>query len=152
MQLAQLNIGRMMYDLDDPRAGDFLNGIDMLNRIAERSPGYVWKFETEFGGVVEGEFDNDPRVLVNLTVWESVASLHHFVWNTLHKHFVSRKEEWFTQLEVAHFVMWWVPDGHEPTLSEAQGKLEHLRRHGDSDAAFGWAYAKTRYDLTGDAA
>ena len=38
--------------------------------------------------------------------------------------------------------MWWVPEGHRPTLDEALARLAHLRAHGDSDHAFGWAYAK----------
>ena len=41
-----------------------------------------------------------------------------------------------------HFVMWWVPAGHRPTLEEALERLEHLRVHGDSDEAFGWSYLK----------
>ena len=140
MHLAQFNIGRMTYDLDDPRAADFMGGIDMLNRIAERSPGFVWKYETfGTGGVVEEDVDHDPRILVNLTVWESLKDLSHYVWNTLHKHFVTRRAEWFTPLEQAHFVMWWIDQGHRPTLAEARARLDHLRRHGNSDHAFDWA-------------
>ena len=41
-----------------------------------------------------------------------------------------------------HFVMWWVPVGHKPTLVEALAKLEHLRSHCDSDDAFGWDYMR----------
>jgi len=36
--------------------------------------------------------------------------------------------------------MWWVPVGHQPTLNEALEQLDHLRSHGDSDQAFGWAH------------
>ena len=39
-----------------------------------------------------------------------------------------------------HFVMWWVPVGHQPSLEEALERLEHLKTHGDSDHAFGWSY------------
>ena len=41
-----------------------------------------------------------------------------------------------------HFVMWWVPEGHEPTLDEALAKLEHRQKHGDSADAFGWEWLK----------
>ena len=41
-----------------------------------------------------------------------------------------------------HFVMWWIPAGHRPTLDEALTRLEHLRAHGDSDQAFGWKWLK----------
>lgn len=138
MHLAQFNIGRMAYELDDPRMVDFQRGIDMLNTIAERSDGFVWKYETAFGGVVPEEVDGDPRILVNLTVWDSVEALRFYVWNTLHKHFVTRRADWFTPMDSAHFVMWWVPEGHRPDLSEALARLDHLRQHGDSQDAFGW--------------
>ena len=130
----------MAFDLDDPRMDGFRRGIDMLNSIAERSEGFIWKYETAFGGVVPEEVDGDPRILVNLTVWDSVEALRFYVWNTLHKHFVTRRAEWFAPLETAHFVMWWVPDGHRPDLAEAMGKLAHLRDEGDSAAAFGWSW------------
>ena len=41
-----------------------------------------------------------------------------------------------------HFVMWWVPAGHRPTLDEALARLKHLETQGDSDHAFGWTYLK----------
>ncbi|MEO1140058.1 MAG: DUF3291 domain-containing protein [Pseudomonadota bacterium] len=140
MHLAQFNIGRMTYDLDDPRAADFVNGIEMVNRVAEQSDGFVWKYETGTGGVVQETVDSDPRMLVNLTVWESVEALRRFVWKTLHKHFVTRKAEWFKPLGRAHFVMWWVCRGHRPGLAEAQGKLADLRHYGSTEAAFGWDF------------
>jgi hypothetical protein len=36
--------------------------------------------------------------------------------------------------------MWTIPAGHIPVLDEAKARLEHLRAHGDSDHAFGWAH------------
>jgi hypothetical protein len=39
-------------------------------------------------------------------------------------------------------VMWWVPDGHRPTLDEALERLEHLKQNGASEHAFGWDYIK----------
>ena len=138
MHLAQFNIGHMTYDLEDPRMADFNRGIDMLNRIAEQSEGFVWKYETGVGGVVQEDVDNNPHILVNMTVWDSFESFRHFVWNTLHKHFVNRKSEWFTPLDTAHFVMWWIPEGHRPTLDEARTKLDLLRQDASTDAAFGW--------------
>jgi hypothetical protein len=38
--------------------------------------------------------------------------------------------------------MWWVPAGHRPSLEEALERLDHLRAHGDTDHAFGWAHAR----------
>ena len=35
--LAQLNIGRLRYPTDDPRMADFMNNLDLVNGLAERS-------------------------------------------------------------------------------------------------------------------
>ena len=137
--VAQYNIGRLRYDLDDPRVADFVNGLDTVNRVAERSEGFVWKYETDVGGAVDELVENDPRVVINMSVWEDVATLRHFVWNTLHKHFMARTRDWFEQMDKAHFVMWWVPVGHVPSLEEAQARLDDYRTHGAGPNVFGWA-------------
>jgi hypothetical protein len=93
-------------------------------------------------GNTETKIDGDPRYVANLTVWESVEQLEHFVWNTVHRQFYERRREWFEVLGERHLAMWWVPEGHRPSLDEGLARLEHLRTHGDSDHAFGWAYAK----------
>lgn len=136
-QLAQFNIGRLAYDLDDPRVADFVEGVDILNRIAERSAGFVWKYETAPGGVVEEALFGDPRIVVNLTVWETVAHLRFFAFNTLHRRFYERRRDWFEPMDRAHFVMWWVPTGHRPTLEEARERLGAYRG-GEHGQVFGW--------------
>ena len=144
--LAQFNIGRLKYGLDDPRVADFVNGVEMVNRIAGRSAGFVWKYETGAGGVVDEQVDGDDRTVVNMTVWEDAEALREFTFMTLHKHFYKRRAEWFEPLDKAHFVMWHVAPGHEPTLAEGMERLEYLRNHGDSDHAFGWAHLQRPRD------
>ena len=78
--------------------------------------------------------------MANLTVWEDAASLETFVWKTVHRQFYERRAEWFEVLGAMHFVMWWVPRGHRPSLAEGLERLELLKAQGDSDAAFGWAH------------
>ena len=80
----------------------------------------------------------DPQMAVNLSVWESVEALERYVYQTVHKRFYGRREEWFDKLDGPHFVMWWVPAGHRPTLDEAKERLEYLAAHGPTDHAFGW--------------
>ena len=141
--LAELNIGRLVAMLDDPRVADFKNALDRINGLGKRSPGFVWIMEGGDGhGNTENSIANDPRFIPNLTVWKDVASLEHFVWNTVHRQFYERRADWFEVLGEMHFVMWWVPEGHRPTLDEALERLEHLREHGDSDHAFGWSHLK----------
>jgi len=141
MQLAELNIGRLLAPTDDPRVADFMNALDRINGLGKRMPGFVWMMEGS-GEPGTGNTDtfigDDPQFVTNLTVWESVETLENFVWNTVHKQFYERRHEWFEVLGEMHFVMWWVEDGHRPKLDEALDRLEHLRAHGNSGAAFGW--------------
>lgn len=141
--LAELNVGRLIAPTDDPRVADFMGALDKINGMGRRMPGFVWMMEGsgEPGtGNTEAKIDGDPQQVSNLTVWQDVASLEQFVWNTVHRQFYERRAEWFEVLGQMHFVMWWVPEGHEPTLAEALERLAHLRTHGASDHAFDWAW------------
>lgn len=142
MHLAELNVGRLVAAIDDPRVAAFRENLDRINGLGKRSPGFVWMLEGagENVGATSHAIGNDPLYVPNLTVWETAADLKHFVWNTVHKQFYARRAEWFEVLGKRHFVMWWVPEGHRPGLDEALARLDHLNEHGDSDHAFGWDY------------
>ena len=140
MHLAEINIAKPAYALDDPRIAGFVNRLDAVNAVADRSEGFVWRLQEESGNALEIQAFDDPTLIINMSVWETPEHLEHFVWNTVHKQVYRRKAEWFKALAEHHFAMWWVEEGHVPTLAEARGKLEHLARHGDTDEAFGWAH------------
>ncbi|MEM8797191.1 MAG: DUF3291 domain-containing protein [Pseudomonadota bacterium] len=136
--IAQLNIGRTRYDLEDPRIADFVNNLDRVNALAERSPGFVWRLKDDANNATAFRFPGDGETLVNMSVWESAEALEHYVWNTVHKQFYRRKGEWFQPMGENHFVMWPIKPGHLPTLEEAAERLDHLNKHGSTDFAFGW--------------
>lgn len=147
MHLAELNIGRLVADTDDPRVAEFMENLDRINGMGKRMPGFVWMMEGSGApgtGNTEAKIDGDPRFVSNLTVWETVESLETFVWGTVHRQFYERRKEWFEVLGEMHFVMWWVARGHRPTLEEALARLETRKRDGDSDAAFGWDWLRTQ--------
>ena len=141
--LAQLNIGRLVAEPGDPRVAEFMGALDRINGVGKRSPGFIWMMEGsgEPGtGNTETKIGGDPRFVANLTVWQDVASLEAFVWNTVHRQFYARRAEWFEVLGEMHFVMWWVPEGHRPSLDEALERLAMRQDAGDSDQAFGWSW------------
>ncbi|MEL7462493.1 MAG: DUF3291 domain-containing protein [Pseudomonadota bacterium] len=140
--LAEFNIGRLNHDAGDPRGVDYVAVAAVVNEVAERSPGFVWKYETELGGGIERLVDGDPRVVVNLSVWEDADALEHFVWNTLHKKIYLRRDEWFEPLSRETMVLWHVAEGHRPTLDEAMERLDALRENGPTERAFDWAHLK----------
>lgn len=145
MHLAELNVGRLLAPTDDPRVAEFMAALDLVNGLGKRMPGFVWMMEGSGApgtGNTENAIGGDAQFVSNLTVWDSVTALEAFVWNTVHRQLYERRAEWFQVLGRMHFVMWWVPAGHKPTLDEALARLAHLEAQGDSDHAFGWTYLK----------
>ena len=43
MHVAELNIGRLNYPIDDPRMADFVDNLARVNAMADRMPGFVWR-------------------------------------------------------------------------------------------------------------
>lgn len=140
MHLAQFNVARLKHPIDDPRIADFVANLDRINAVGERSPGFVWRLKDDSGNSIDLGGVDDPMIIPNMSVWESAEQLEEFVWQTVHARIYDRKAEWFEAQSEATFVMWWIEEGHRPELAEARERLEHLRAHGDSDEAFGWAH------------
>ena len=138
--IAQLNVGRFLHPTDDPRMAGFMNNLDRINALAERSPGFVWRLKDDSGNATALRPFPDSDMAVNLSVWESVEALERFVWNTVHARIYQGKANWFEKASAPHFVMWRVPVGHIPSLEEAKARLDHATAHGDTDHAFGWAH------------
>ncbi|MFK7752009.1 MAG: DUF3291 domain-containing protein [Sedimentitalea sp.] len=140
--LAEFNRGVLRHDWDDLRVADFVNGLDLVNGVAARSDGFIWRLPDADMETAQNDGDGplggNPRLASTLSVWRDAAALEHFVWNTVHKSFYARKSEWYAPGQGVRLVMWWIPVGHCPTVAEAAARLDHLERNGDSDFAFGW--------------
>ena len=134
--LAQLNIGRMVAPIDAPEVAEFVANLEPINALADRSPGFVWRLQTDAGNATSIHAFDDERLLLNMSVWESIETLRAFAYTSAHTGVLRRRAEWFERLAEAHLVLWWVPAGHIPTVEEAVDRLEQLRRDGPSPAAF----------------
>jgi hypothetical protein len=134
--LAQLNIGRMVAPTDSPLVAEFMNALDEINALAEASPGFVWRFQTDDGNATAERPYPDDTILVNFSTWESIESLSDYVYRTVHTDYLRRRREWFERFESSYVVLWWVPAGHRPTATEAIERLDHLERHGPTPYAF----------------
>lgn len=139
-QLAQLNIAVMKYSLDGPEMKDFVDNLDRINALAEATPGFIWRLKDEAGDATSlrpmGE-----NTIVNMSVWKDVESLNQYVYKTAHVEILRRKKEWFERMKEAHFVLWWVPIGHQPDIQEAAAKLKLLQTNGATQEAFNFRYA-----------
>lgn len=136
-RLAQYNVARLVAPLDDPRMADFVANLDRLNQLGDRSPGFVWRLHDDSGNSTAVRVGDDPMVVVNFTVWESVEALFDYAYHSGHAAIYRRRREFFDDHDgQAYLAMWWVPAGHIPTLEEAEGRLAHIRAHGPTAYAF----------------
>lgn len=134
--LAQINIALMKAPLQDPIMAEFATALDEVNAIADKSPGFVWRLQTSSGNATDIRAYPDSKMLVNLSVWQSVESLKAYVYQSLHGEFFIQRRKWFERYQGEHFCMWWVPAGYLPTVEEGKAKLEYLALHGDSPESF----------------
>lgn len=134
--LAQLNIATALASLDSPVMQEFVDNLERINSLGESSPGFVWRMKDDTGNATAIPVYDDPNIIANLTVWRDPESLKSFLFKTEHAHFLKRKKEWFKSVKEATYVLWWIPQGHIPTLSEAKDKLAYLRTNGDTARAF----------------
>lgn len=79
MLLAQFNIRKLIGDMGDPRLDKYIAAAEVVNKVVEHGEGFVWKYETKLSGGASILVDGDPRIVVSLTVWQSLSSLKHFV-------------------------------------------------------------------------
>ena len=135
-QLAQINIGRVAAPLEDPSMAEFMAALAPVNAIADASPGFVWRLKDDSGNSTYIRVFDDPQMIVNLSVWESVEALRAFTYRGQHTAVLTRRREWFEKLDRPHLAMWWTPAGSHPTAAEGLARLDHLHRHGPSEFAF----------------
>lgn len=135
-QLPQVNIGRIKAPLDDPQMAGFMGRLDEINRLADDSPGFVWRLQTDAGNATYFRPYGDERLLMNMSVWESVESLRNYVYKTAHAELLRQRQAWFEKLTSVYLTLWWVPRGHVPSIDEAKERLAYLEEHGPTEFAF----------------
>ncbi len=134
--LAQANVARLLAPLDSSQLADFVAALEPINALADRSPGFVWRLQTDEGDATSIRAFDDDMLIVNMSVWESAEALADFTYRSGHLAVMRRRRAWFETMAEAHLVLWWVPAGHVPDVEEAKQRLQLLRRTGPSPDAF----------------
>src|ERR1700759_1217083 len=93
--LAQINIARLLAPIDDPKIADFVAQLDEINALADKSPGFVWRLKSDSGNRTEAPYNDDPFVIVNMSVWESIEALRDYAYTSNHVDVLRRRAEWF---------------------------------------------------------
>ncbi|HLW55662.1 MAG TPA: DUF3291 domain-containing protein [Candidatus Angelobacter sp.] len=134
--IAQVNMGRIKAPLDDPIMAGFMSRLDEINALADKSPGFVWRLQTSEGNATYFRPYDDDRILLNMSVWESIETLKHYVYRTVHAEVMKQRQQWFEKFTGNFIALWWVPAGHIPGIDEAKKRIAHLNANGPTEFAF----------------
>lgn len=137
--IAQVNIARALAPIDDPVMAGFVARLDDINAVADSSPGFVWRLKTDEGNATSLNPYNDDRILFNMSVWESIDHLKHFVYHSAHAQVMRQRKSWFERIRDAYTALWWIEPGRIPTIAEAKERLAYLQLYGDTEFAFSFA-------------
>lgn len=144
--LAIVNVARARFEVDAPEMADFVGALDRINALGEKTDGFVWRLQGANGNATEFQMWGDPRIIINLGVWRSIETLAHFTYETAHVRVFARREKWFEPFGRPSMALWWIPAGTQPTVQEAQDRLDALAAHGPTPETFNFA---TAFDADG---
>jgi len=135
--VAQVNMGKIRFPLDDPRMQGFMSRLDDVNALADGSPGFVWRLQTNEGNATYFRpYPEDDRILLNMSVWETIEALRHYAYKTVHAEVIRNRSDWFEKFSGVYLALWCVPAGHIPSIDEAKKRVAYLEAHGPTQFAF----------------
>jgi hypothetical protein len=134
--LAQVNIARLQAPIDSPQLAAFVANLDGINALADASPGFVWRLQTEDGDATSIRAFDDDSVIVNMSVWSSLSALRDFAYRSDHAAIMRRRREWFHGATDPFLALWWIAIGETPTIDDAKERLAALHDRGPTAFAF----------------
>jgi hypothetical protein len=138
--IAQVNIGKMNApSIDHPVMAEFVAQLEHINKLAESSKGFVWRLKEEAGNATAIKYNEDARIIVNMSVWETVDDLSHFTYKTLHRDVLAQRSKWFEKMSNHFQALWYVPKHSFPSVEDAKFRLSYLEKNGPSAMAFTFA-------------
>jgi len=135
-QLAQINIGRLVAPIDDPKIAEFVAQLDPINALADQAPGFVWRLQSGSGNATDIPYNDDPSIMVNKSVWESLEALRNYAYKSEHMKVLRDRAKWFVKMDKPIYCLWWIPAGHIPSVAEGRERLEHYQEHGATPHSF----------------
>ncbi|MEA9977281.1 MULTISPECIES: DUF3291 domain-containing protein [unclassified Pseudomonas] len=132
--LAQFDLVSPKFPKNDARMDAFYSSSKYVNGLAESHQGFIWR-ETNENLQLLYELWGEGY-LYTLSLWKDVSAFKSFLYNSPHSEFIRRGREWFNPISMPRVVMWWVPEGHIPSLQDAHERMKMLYEIGPSYNAF----------------
>lgn len=138
--VAQVNIGRITgANMEDPLMTDFVAQLETINKLAESSKGFVWRLKEDNGNATYIRYSDDLRMIVNMSVWETVDDLAAFTYKSLHRDVLAQRAKWFEKMTGHIQALWYVPKFTFPSVEDAKFRLTYLGENGPTPMAFTFA-------------
>ena len=144
--LAQINVARAVAPLDTPKLADFVAQLDAINALADRSPGFVWRLQSDSGNATDIQVSDDPQFIVNMSVWRDLEALFAYVYRSDHLKVMAQRSRWFEKMATPFMALWWLPAGRLPSVEDGMARLATLERRGPTPEAFTF---KAPFDVQG---
>ena len=148
--LAQCNSGRILAPLESELLKGFVDALDPINAVADATPGFVWRLQTDEGNATSIHAFDDDMLLMNMSVWDSLEALAEFTYRSAHRDILRGRHQWFERATEPYLVLWWIPAGTRPTVDDAVDRLALLPRIGPSPEAFTFRSPFPAPDATSD--
>jgi uncharacterized protein DUF3291 len=146
--LAQINIGRIIgSSINDEVMARFVAQLDEVNALADGHQGFVWRLKDENNSAVSLNPFGDERILINMSVWETITDLETFVYSGRHLEVLRGRRDWFVKFGQVFAALWYIPEGHTPSVEEARERLDFLQQNGPTAYAFDF---KKRFACPGE--
>ena len=129
--LTHANIAKMRAPFDDPIMAGFVEQVDAIDALARSSPGFIAQPTPQDEGQVY-----TGKMLLNLSIWESIEDLVLFTYQGVHSHMLERRREWFEQYDGPNYVLYWEVAWHIPSEADVKQRVEYLTKQGPTPFAF----------------
>ena len=115
---------------------NFVAQLAPINALAERSPGFVWRLQSEYRDATSFKVYDDEMIIVNMRVWESLETLRECVYKGAHSRVMRDRRRWYEKFEDPYYALWWISAGQLPRIEQGMARLKYLQKHGETAYAF----------------
>ena len=92
----QFNVAQMKYSKDALEMQSFFDAVPHIQRLAESSPGFIWRELNENYPIIGQRLGSD--FIVNLSAWDSLDALYAYVFSQSHRQIMTARDHWFTHV------------------------------------------------------
>ena len=73
VNLVQVNIARTRFPLDHIAMCEFVENLDRINTLAEKSEGFLWRLKDKNEDPISTmQVYDDPQLILNMSMWKNI--------------------------------------------------------------------------------